>query len=285
MPSTAHFHTSASPLAHGASRGTAPGRLNDAGRTTVTIVVPTRNEETNIRPLLAELNDAIPDTWACTVLFVDDSTDSTPQVIADADRGHLDVALLHRGPEARVGGLGGAVLAGFGASVSEVVVVMDADLQHPPGLVPDLVGCIDAGADLAIASRFVAGGDSAGLANSWRHAASLGSRSAARRAVPRARWVSDPLSGFFALRRAVVAEGPRFSEGFKILLDVLAEGAWTTLREVPCALQPRAGGTSKAALREGLAFGRQLWRLTPHVPGRRRSGSTGVALEPRAVAG
>lgn len=283
MPSTAHFNTSASPLAHDASRSFTSCRVNDADRTTVTIVVPTRNEETNIEPLLAELNGAVPGTWACTVLFVDDSTDSTPHVIAEADRGHLDVALLHRPPEQRVGGLGGAVLAGFGASAGDVVVVMDADLQHPPGLVPALVGCLDAGADLAIASRFVAGGDSHGLASSWRRVASLGSRSAARRAVPRARWVSDPLSGFFALRRSVVAEGPRYSEGFKILLDVIAEGAWTTVREIPCALQPRAGGTSKAALREGVAFGRQLWRLTPHVPGRARH--TGVALEPRPVAG
>jgi dolichol-phosphate mannosyltransferase len=92
----------------------------------VTVVIPTRNEAANIAPLLARLLPLNP----ARVLFVDDSTDDTPAVIAAQTDAR--VGCLHRAVGQRTGGLGGAVLAGLAAADTEWVVVMDGDLQKAP---------------------------------------------------------------------------------------------------------------------------------------------------------
>ena len=84
---------------------------------------------------------------------------------------------------------------------------------------------------------------------------------AARLLLRRARSVEDPLSGFFAVRRDVVADAPLRASGFKILLEILVVGRWRRAVEVPLRMQPRAGGESKAGIREGLTYGAQLLRL------------------------
>lgn len=230
-----------------------PGRLS--------IVVPTRNEQENVEPLARRIAEALGGRWHWQLVFVDDSTDETPDRIR-ALALRLPVRLVHRAPGGRVGGLGGAVLAGFAAAEGDVIVVMDADLQHPPELVARLAAAVTLGmADIVIASRFAPGASTAGPAGRWRHVVTGATRRAAHLAVPRCRQVRDPLSGFFALRSEVVASGPRRSEGFKVLLDVLALGHWSTAVELPFVLEPRATGASKAQVREGWRFARQLVRL------------------------
>ncbi|MGH8860670.1 MAG: glycosyltransferase, partial [Jatrophihabitantaceae bacterium] len=131
--------------------------------TDLTVVVPTRNEAGNIAPLVARLDAALEGVTA-EVIFVDDSDDDTPARIREVARtSDHPVRVVHRGPDERAGGLGSAVLAGFHAATTQWAVVMDGDLQHPPELVPQLVGegCAR-NSDVVVASRYVGTGDSSG---------------------------------------------------------------------------------------------------------------------------
>ncbi|MYZ37563.1 MULTISPECIES: glycosyltransferase, partial [unclassified Streptomyces] len=130
----------------------------------VTVIIPTFNESENVRELLRQLTDAVPARLPCEVIFVDDSTDGTPEVIASAAQDcPFPVEVIHR--QTPEGGLGGAVVEGLRAAGSDWIVVMDADLQHPPALVPDLVAAGERErADLVVASRYISGGSRAGLA-------------------------------------------------------------------------------------------------------------------------
>ncbi len=124
----------------------------------VSIVVPTRNEAGNVRELVQRLAACV-DVDTTEVVFVDDSDDDTPQVVEEvATSSRLKVRLVHREPEDRTGGLGGAVIAGLDATDSPWVLVMDADLQHPPETVPDLLSACNNDTDVVIASRYVDGG-------------------------------------------------------------------------------------------------------------------------------
>src|SRR5438105_777598 len=102
----------------------------------VSVVIPTYNEAGNITELLTRLTAALPADPPSEIIFVDDSVDDTPQTIAAYD-GPLRVVLRHR--EEPSGGLGGAVVEGLALASAPWAVVMDADLQHPPSLVPELV--------------------------------------------------------------------------------------------------------------------------------------------------
>ena len=119
----------------------------------VSLIVPTRNEAQNIVPLLRRLAAALGET-AVEVLFVDDSTDNTPQVIVQAaPEFAFPVRVIARPPERR-NGLSGAVVEGFQAAHGTWLCVMDADLQHPPEVIPVLLArAQEAQADLVLGSR------------------------------------------------------------------------------------------------------------------------------------
>ena len=169
-------------------------------------MVPTRNERDNIGPLVDRLSAILP-IGSSEVIFVDDSSDDTPEVIASVSEGApLPVLMLHREPNERVGGLGGAVVAGMRLAEGRIVVVMDGDLQHPPETIPDLVRPIETGeADLVVASRYRDNGVAAGLANRSRVGVSHAATRLTKSAFPRRlQDVSDPMSGFFAVRTSAV---------------------------------------------------------------------------------
>lgn len=230
----------------------------------LTVIVPTRNEAETIEELVGRVDRSLARADVdYEVLVVDDSDDDTPGRVERARRGGTPLRLLHRPPEARSGGLAGAVQRGIDAApTSDVIAVMDADLQHPPELLPALVEEVQAGADVAVASRYVAGGGGVtGLDGPARRLTSVAARIAARVLLPPARHVQDPMSGFFALRRDVVADTALRAEGFKILLEILVRGRWSRVAEVPLSMHARAAGRSKAGAREGAAYGKQLLRL------------------------
>jgi dolichol-phosphate mannosyltransferase len=231
-------------------------------RAAVSVVVPTRNEAGNVSMLVDRIAVALtPLGQPWEIVFVDDSDDGTPAEIERTSRRH-PVRLCHRLPGLRPGGLSGAVLEGFGRASGEVLVVMDADLQHPPELLPALIGPVGCGlADLAVASRYTGSGSSAGLDGPVRRVASKWSRGVTRAVVVRSQSVSDPLSGFFALRRSVVDGVELRPHGFKILLEILARGRWTRVQEVPFVFGHRMSGDSKAGVSEGMRFARHLARL------------------------
>jgi len=244
---------------------------------TVSVVVPTRNEAGNVSVLVDRISVALtPLGVSWEVVFVDDSDDGTAAEIERTGRRH-PVHLCHRLPGHRPGGLSGAVLEGFGCARGEVLVVMDADLQHPPELLPTLIEPVGSGrADLAVASRYTGSGSTAGLDGPIRRVASKWSRGVTRAVVGRSQTVSDPLSGFFALRRSVVEGIELRPHGFKILLEILARGRWARVEEVPFVFGHRISGDSKAGVSEGMRFARHLARLVR--PARTGVASPGVPL-------
>jgi dolichol-phosphate mannosyltransferase len=210
----------------------------------LTVVVPCYNERPNVAPLVAALDAALTGI-AWEVVFVDD--DSPDGTAAEARRlGRLDgrVRCIRR-----VGrrGLSSAVIEGALASSALFVAVMDGDLQHDETRLPVMLEALRSGQyDLAVASRHVAGGDAAGLASRWRHLLSDAGTTLAHRFLPVK--LSDPMSGFFMLPRALFEQlAPALTaQGFKILLDlVLSAEAPLRVIEVPAEFRKRLAGESK----------------------------------------
>ena len=245
----------------------------------VTVVVPTRNEAGNVSALFERLDAALR-PLPFEVVFVDDSDDDTPHVIAElARREPGRVRLLHRPPERR-DGLGGAVLEGLGVARAPWVCVMDGDLQHPPELVPELLERAAAGdVDMVVASRFRGHRRAHGLALP-RRIASHGLIGLTRVFFPRRlRGVSDPLTGFFLVRTASVDASRLHPRGFKILLELLARMPGLRVAEVGFAFGHRVAGRSKASLAEAGIYLSQLVRLRLAAGGARalRFGTVGAS--------
>lgn len=215
-----------------------------AGVPDVSIIVPCYREVDNVAPLVAALDRALAGR-AWEVIFVDDDS---PDGTIDAVR-----ALAAHDPRVRglrrIGrrGLSSAVIEGALASSAQVIAVMDGDLQHDETRLPQMIDAVAAGTfDIAVGSRHVAGGTATGLSSPWRHRLSESGIGLARALIrPR---LTDPMSGFFALRRETFdALAPRLSgHGFKILLD-LVMSAPEPLRalEVPFEFRARLAGESK----------------------------------------
>jgi dolichol-phosphate mannosyltransferase len=223
----------------------------------VSIIVPTFNEAPNIGELVSRIEAALHGV-SCEIIFVDDSTDDTAREIERAAaEAWMPVRLIRRTEP--VGGLAGAVVAGLGAATGEWCVVMDGDLQHPPEAIPSLLQRgIEAQVDVVVGSRHVAGGSDTGLGGPLRRMVSNSATLLTRAMFPtRLRSCGDPMSGFFAVRRASVDLASLRPSGFKVLLEILAR---THLRvvEVPFDFGARQAGESKADMAEGLRF---LWQL------------------------
>ena len=207
----------------------------------ISVVTPTYNEAGSLPTLAERLALALAGREYELVVVDDGSPDGTADV-ADALAARLPVRVVRRAGKA---GLASAVLAGFVAARGDVLVVMDADLSHPPETVAALVAALDAGADLAVASRYVRGG---GIED-WP----LGRRIVSRAAcllgsllVP----VRDATSGFFAVRRTAI-EGVRLNGiGFKIGFEVIARARARRIVEVPYTFRDRELGASKFGRRE-----------------------------------
>ncbi len=235
----------------------------------ISIIIPTRNEAQNIKPLLARLAEALQDHKIETV-FVDDSVDGTDALIAAAaDRAPFDVRLIARTPPQR-NGLSGAVVEGFGAARGDWVCVMDADLQHPPETIVRMWEQAEkTGADIIVGSR---SGDLFGPYGLSR-LRSLNSKAltiVARTLFPRRlKNVSDPLTGLFLARREAVDVQSLRPDGFKILLEILVRNPALQVSEVHFQFAPRHSGESKADVREGGRFFRHLITLrstaNPHL--------------------
>ncbi|MFF0221633.1 glycosyltransferase [Streptomyces sp. NPDC004629] len=240
----------------------------------VTIVIPTYNEAANIAELLSRISASVPPGQETSVLFVDDSTDDTPEVIQkEAARLPLEVSVHHRADP--VGGLGGAVMEGIARSNTRWIVVMDADLQHPPALLPQLIAKgEESGAGLVVASRYTDGGNRSGLGSRYRVLVSGASTSLAKALFPRLlRDTSDPMSGYFAIRRELVGRAERSGAlrplGYKILLELIVRCRPHAIAEVAYDFGVRHAGESKSTVREGLRFLRHLIRLrTGGMPSR-----------------
>jgi dolichol-phosphate mannosyltransferase len=241
--------------------------LNLAGDVTIpqlTVVIPTRNERKNIELLLARLAPAIAPLSA-ELVFVDDSDDDTPDVLAEQARiCPVPVRLLHRSPSNQKGGLSSAVIAGARHARGEWVLVMDGDLQHPPESAVVLAStAMRYDSDIVVGTRYAGGRSAAdGLGSTGRVLVSSYATRLAKNLFPRRlAMVSDPLSGLFAFRRASINLDRLRPSGFKILLEILVRNPVARVSEVAYRFEPRAAGDSKASFAQGLTYLRHLARL------------------------
>jgi len=228
----------------------------------VSVIVPTKDEVGNVAPLVELLEQVMPDT-PMEIVFVDDSEDGTAdEVRRVAKTSFLQVNVLHRTAEERSGGLGGAVVAGFARARAPWVCVMDGDLQHPPSVIADMFAEASRGAsDIVVASRFCEDGE-VGEFGPLRRLLSKVSTQAAEKLFPSAlSRVSDPMSGFFMVRREMLDLDALKPEGFKILLEVLVKTPDLRATEVPFEFGVRQAGESKASALEAARYLKQLWRL------------------------
>jgi rhamnosyl/mannosyltransferase len=228
----------------------------------VSVIVPTRNEAGNIHELLRQLSAALTPDLAAEVVFVDDSTDDTADVIATAAGGYpLSVVLIKRARP--IGGLGGAVVEGLRAARAPWAVVMDADLQHPPSLVPRLLAVGgSANVDLVVATRYADGGSGRGLGSVYRRLVSAASTALSVAALGKqAAQLSDPLSGYFAVRVAALRLDDARPIGYKVLLELALRSKLTRVAHVPYTFGIRHAGRSKSSPREGIRFLRHLLAL------------------------
>lgn len=207
----------------------------------ISIVVPTYNEAQSVPQLAERLARALSGRDWELVVVDDGSPDGTADIV-DALAPRIPARVLRRAAKS---GLASAVTAGFAAARGDLLVVMDADLSHPPETVPALVDAIVAGADLAVGSRYVRGGGT----EDWPRSRRVVSRVACllgNLLVP----VRDATSGFFALRRSCI-EGVRLNAiGFKIGFEVIARGRFGRIVEVPYRFRDREHGASKFGRRE-----------------------------------
>ena len=229
----------------------------------LTIILPTRNEAANVVPLVAAIGTALATgRYPYELLFVDDSTDNTPQVINSVKaRAAIPIRLHHR-PEKDRDGLSGAVVAGLKRARGRWALVMDADLQHPPSLIPQMLDRAAATeADVVVASRQGSVTGPLGL-SPGRALTSQGLTVLARALFPNLlRNASDPLTGFFLVRRDHIDLAALRPDGFKILLEILIRCPTLRVTELHFPFGQRHGGESKADVREGLRFFRHLLRL------------------------
>jgi len=230
----------------------------------ISIVVPTRHEADGVAALLDRIDASV--SLPTEVIFVDDSDDMTAfrvRTLGEAHRyEHLEIRLAHRPFAARRGGLGSAVVEGLRRARGEWACVIDADLQHPPELIEQLVAAgRSRRADIVVASRYLDGGSDSALPG-WRRAMSRGCALYARALLPRRLGrTTDPLSGFFAVRTAAIDVDVLHPQGFKILLEVLGRHPRLRVVDVGYVFQERYAGLSKASARELVRFGRQIVAL------------------------
>ena len=213
----------------------------DTTPTFASVVVPTYNEAGSLPILIDRLAAALRGREWELVVVDDGSPDGTADV-AERIGATQPVRVVRRAGKL---GLASAVVAGFAAARGDTIVVMDADLSHPPEVVPQLLDAVGGGADMAIGSRYVTGGG----AMDWPMSRRVVSRVAClmgNALVP----VRDSTSGFFALRRGVV-DGVKLNPiGFKIGFEVMARGRYTKAVEIPYVFRDRELGKSKFGRRE-----------------------------------
>lgn len=236
----------------------------------VSVIVPTYREAENIAELVGRLRVvAAQHGLEIELLIVDDNSDDGIAEIVSGLGVDGWVRLVVR--DARRS-LSGAVVTGLGLARHETLVVMDADLSHPPEAIPRLLETLaQPGVDFVFGSRYVAGGT---IDERWtlvRRVNSLVARWLARPLVP----VRDPTSGFFALRREQFLGADELSPiGYKIGLELVVKCRCTGVREVPIHFSERRRGMSKLDLRERLRYLQHLKRLMSYRFGRasRRAG-------------
>ena len=225
------------------------------------LIIPTYNECKNIKTIIEKLSQLldgnIPGDYELIVVD-DDSPDRTWEVALSLTPDYPQLRVMRREHER---GLSTAVIRGWQAAWGEVLGVIDADLQHPPETLLQLLAEIQRGADLAAASRHVAEGG----VSDWsvvRRFLSRGAQTLGLVILPGVVGrVSDPMSGYFMVRRSCIAGKTLNPTGYKILIEVLGRGNIRWIGEVGYVFQERQEGESKVTWKQYIDYLRHLLRL------------------------
>lgn len=221
----------------------------------VSIVVPTYREAANLPELVERVEQACVSRGIVMEMLVmdDDSGDGIEQVAASLARPWLRLVVRKKDR-----GLSAAVLDGFRLAQNDILLVMDADLSHPPEKIPEMLEALASGADFALGSRYVRGGSTD---EDWGFFRWINSRAATLLARPFTR-VADPMSGFFAFRReAFERTAPLNPIGYKIGLEILVKCNCRNICEIPIHFSKRKYGDSKLNLKEQIRYLQHLRRL------------------------
>jgi dolichol-phosphate mannosyltransferase len=235
--------------------------LNNPSPLDVSLVLPTYNEGKNIAAVIEQLVpvlDSVANLRYEIIVVDDDSPDRTWEIALGLTDKFRQLRVVHRQGER---GLSTAVIRGWQVAQGRILAVMDADLQHPPEVVANLCKEMLRGADLGIASRHVEGGG----VSDWSLARRIISRGAQMigfmllpEVIGR---ISDPMSGFFMIRRTAIQDRTLSPLGYKILIEVLGRGTVGWISEVPYTFRERAEGSSKLTKRIYFEYFQHLFRL------------------------
>jgi dolichol-phosphate mannosyltransferase len=228
----------------------------------LSVIVPTFNERENIGPLIERVEEALRDVRFELIVVDDGSPDGTAEAAVKVGGRYGNVRVLRRPGKL---GLSSAVMDGASLAKADVLAVLDADLQHPPELLPAMLAKVREGYDLVVASRLVEGGGVEGW-SLWRRLVSKAAGALAKLALPRARALRDVMSGYFMLKREVLEGVELKPRGFKVLLELIVKGRWSRAVEVPYVFKPRLKGRSKLGVGEVASYLRQLLELSGYRP-------------------
>jgi len=227
----------------------------------VSIIIPTYNESQNILKILKSIGESIPKKIPVETIVVDDnSPDGTGNIIEEhiesvKELANHTITVIHRKAKT---GLSSAILSGIQQAAGNTIVVMDSDLSHPPSIIPKLLDALKSKYDLAIASRYVAGGAVEG----WNLKRKLISKTATEIAKKGLGVdTADPMSGFFAFKKKIIQDLKFDAIGYKMLLEILVKTKEINITEIPYTFTDRRFGTSKLGTSTVVDYIRSVWKL------------------------
>lgn len=220
----------------------------------IEIIIPTYNESKNLPVLIPLIFKVLgEDNIKAQVVIVDDnSPDGTSKIAEDLGKKYPVKVIIRKQDR----GLAKSVVDGIRQTTGSIIGVMDADLSHPPEIIPKLIKEIEDGADISIASRLVEGGGT----EKWPGARQIKSYVATLLARPITS-VKDPMSGFFFFKRDVVKNCKLAPKGYKILLEILVRGNYKNVVEVPFIFKDRTAGESKLTAKVSTEYFIQVFSL------------------------
>ena len=215
----------------------------------ISIIIPTYKEKENINSLVERIHNSLSKYDYEIVIVDDNSADGSEELVADLAKKYPVKILVRKNKR----GLSSAVVDGITSTDSDFVIVMDADLQHPPEVLPDIVKALESH-DFVMGSRYIKGGSP----GEWKLSRKIVSKVATLMALPIAPKVKDRMSGFFGFKRAIVDTATLSPTGWKIGLEILVRSKFKAVTEVPYTFVPRARGESKLSRRIMGEYVRQL---------------------------
>lgn len=223
----------------------------------LSIIIPTYNERENIEEVVKKVENSLKEENFEIIIVDDNSPDGTGKIADELANRYDNIKVIHRYGQR---GLASAVKEGMKYAYGEYICVMDADLQHPPELIREMLKRTEKSFDLVIASRYIKGG---GIKN-WslvRRVISLVAVLFARTLISKASSVKDPVSGYFLFKRNKIDNSELHPIGYKILIEILAKGKFTKVAEVPYVFVGRKVGKSKLSFEEYFNYVKHLLTL------------------------